>query len=87
MAFISADNKSKFNFLKCGLCGTVTSSSVASYGVCPACVQEDSRLYGLARDAMALNQNIGLVELREKTGIEARILQRWVDTGRLRSAR
>jgi hypothetical protein len=87
MAFISAGNKAKFNFIKCGLCGTLTTNAAASYGVCPSCVQEDARLYGLARDAMSLNQNIGLVELRAKTGIEAKILQRWVDTGRLRSAR
>jgi|GEM_PF-5458700 len=86
MAFASTD-KSKFNFIKCGLCGTLTSNTVGAYGVCPSCVIEDQRLYSVARDAMSLNRNISLAELASKTGIEEKILRRWVDTGRLLSGR
>ncbi len=86
MAFVHTD-KSKFNFLKCGLCGGLTSASACTYGVCPNCVSEDQRLYGIARDAMELNQNISLTDLRQKTGIDPKVIQRWADTGRFRSNR
>ncbi len=81
MAYTSTD-KSKFNFIKCGLCGTLTSNTIGAYGVCPNCIAEDQRLYTIARDSMGLNRNISIAELRQKTGIEEKILQRWVDTGR-----
>ncbi len=76
--------ESKSHFIKCGLCGTLTTSGFG-YGVCHNCVEEDQRLYAIAKKAMKPNQVVGLADLCKQTGIEAKIIQRWVDTGRLKA--
>ncbi len=79
----SAIDKLKASFIKCALCGNVTNAS--SLGICPLCVEEDQRLYEIARNVMRPNQNMSFGELCSKTGIDTKIIQRWIDTGRLRS--
>ena len=75
-------NTKQFNYINCGICGEITSANL--YGVCDGCMDEDRKLFEMLRNTIGLSQHVTFDDIRHRTGIPAKTIQRWIDTGRFK---
>jgi Fe-S-cluster-containing dehydrogenase component len=71
---------------KCEMCEKLISST-EDHPVCMDCSDQDSELFEKTKNLLKYGEKISAAELAARSGIEKKHIERWVNTGRLSSAR